>query len=82
MTYPDSPINLRNNATLTSASQIALIWSPGSSDGGVPILSYDLIYDNGAANSVFISLKTGETGTTYTAVGMQVGKTYAFQIRT
>ena len=81
LTYPDAPINLANNAALTSASQITLTWSPGSSTGGVPILTYELIYDKGLGNSVFIPLQSGIAATTFTTVGVSVGLTYAFQVR-
>ena len=50
LTYPDAPINLANNPAITSGSQIGLTWSQGASNGGVPILSYDIIYDNAAGN--------------------------------
>lgn len=66
---------------MTSASQITLTWSPGASTGGVPILTYELIYDNGLGNSVFIPLQSGIAATTFTKVGVTVGLTYAFKVR-
>jgi hypothetical protein len=81
LTYPDSPLNLSNNALLTTASQITLTWSPGASTGGVPVLTYDLTFDQGLGSSVFVPLQTGIAATTFTVIGMTAGVTYAFQIR-
>lgn len=80
-TYPASPINFANNPSVTSASQIGLTWSPSTFTGGVPVIDYAIIYDNGLANNVYIPVQSGITTTSFTVVGLSVGKTYNFQIR-
>jgi len=47
LTIPDAPLNLANNASLTSAQQTGLTWSQGLSDGGTPVISYSLFFDQG-----------------------------------
>lgn len=43
----DAPINLANNALITSATQVGLTWSPGANTGGAAITGYILSYDQG-----------------------------------
>jgi hypothetical protein len=45
LTVPDAPANLVNNAALTNATQIGLIWNEGFSNGGSVVLSYHLYSD-------------------------------------
>jgi hypothetical protein len=42
---PDAPILLANDSSATSATQIRFTWSPGASDGGLPVLFYTVYYD-------------------------------------
>jgi hypothetical protein len=37
---PDAPIALANNFAVTSKSVISFTWSPGTSNGGTPIIDY------------------------------------------
>ena len=37
---PDTPLNFANVASLTTASQIGLNWTPGVSNGGSTLLDY------------------------------------------
>ena len=42
---PEAPLNLANNAAITSAKQIGLTWSEGISDGGKDVEDYRIWYD-------------------------------------
>jgi hypothetical protein len=42
---PDSPVSLANAAAITSATQIGLTWSLGSSNGGSTVIDYRIYYD-------------------------------------
>lgn len=42
---PDAPINIFNDATVTDAEKIKFTWTEGPSDGGMPVLDYDVYYD-------------------------------------
>lgn len=44
---PDAPINIYNDPTVTDATKIRIIWTEGLSDGGMPVLDYDVYYDQG-----------------------------------
>jgi hypothetical protein len=39
---PSAPLNLANNAAITASGIVGLIWSSGSSNGGSPIIDYQI----------------------------------------
>ena len=53
---PDSPVNLLNDALVTSDQQIIFSWEAGEKDGGKPILDYRVYYDQGEDIAVFTLL--------------------------
>jgi hypothetical protein len=74
---PDSPVNLANNAAITSATTVGLSWSNGISNGGRPILDYKIWFDQGTGR--YITLAT-VASRTYTAVNLTPGNTYKFKV--
>jgi hypothetical protein len=42
---PEAPLNLANNAALTTDTTIGLLWFEGVSDGGRPVLDFKIWYD-------------------------------------
>lgn len=42
---PDAPINLSNDASITSADQIGISWQDGSFNGGISVIDYRVSYD-------------------------------------
>jgi len=44
---PDAPVNFANNPATTIATNIGLQWSPGLSDGGMPVIDHTVSYDQG-----------------------------------
>jgi hypothetical protein len=40
ITNPDAPLNLRNDADITLATQIGIRWEIGVKDGGSPVFAY------------------------------------------
>lgn len=44
---PDAPVNLENDSTATSDTQIRFTWSDGASDGGTQIIDQAVYYDQG-----------------------------------
>jgi hypothetical protein len=42
---PDKPINLQNVPSITMDDRIGLLWEDGANNGGVPILDYEVWYD-------------------------------------
>lgn len=45
VTIPDKPINLLNNAAVTTATQIGINWEDGVFDGGKEVTDYRIWYD-------------------------------------
>ena len=43
-TNPDAPLNLANDAAVTTAAQIGLMWNPGAADGGTPVIDYKISF--------------------------------------
>ena len=52
---PDAPINLLNDPTVTDASKIKFIWDQGASSGGVPVIDYDVYYDQGIDDYILLA---------------------------
>jgi hypothetical protein len=75
---PDAPINLANNAAITSATTVGLTWSNGISNGGSVIIDYKVWYDQGTGS--YITLTTATTNS-YTATSMTPGSTYKFKVQ-
>jgi hypothetical protein len=42
---PDAPVNLVNDAAVTSASVIGITWAEGSANNGAPVIDYRIWYD-------------------------------------
>jgi len=76
LTYPDTPVNLANDPTLTNAYQIQLTWQPGAANGGAAILDYRIWYDQGV-NS-YVIFQNAVTATSFTATTLSMGTTYKF----
>jgi hypothetical protein len=55
VTYPDPPVNVRENPAFRGPTTIYLEWDHGPSDGGSPITEYDLYYDQGVLDYIFVA---------------------------
>ena len=71
---PDAPINLLNNAVVTSEVQIGFIYSPGASNGGNAVIDFTIWFDQGTSN--FVILASNVLTTSYTATALTGGVTY------
>lgn len=54
---PEKPINLANDPLTTTDVVIRFTWDEGLNNGGVPVLDYDVYYDQGSQVSTFILLE-------------------------
>jgi hypothetical protein len=79
LTNPDSPINLDEDRTITTGTQIGLVWVKGTDNGGSPVLDYKLWSDQ--AENDYIPLDEGVTDLFFTATGLSVGFTYNFKVQ-
>lgn len=68
--------------TAASARQVALTWSPATSDGGAPITGYDVFVGTraGSVRSTPVN-PVPITDTSYTVSGLRNGTTYYFRVR-
>lgn len=74
VTVPNPPTNLANNSTLTTAYQIGFTWSPATFNGGTPLISYKINYDQGIG--VWMMLQQNVLVTNYLLTGLTAGRTY------
>ncbi len=54
---PDTPTNFANFAGSTSATTIGLIWLPGQTYYGAPVLDYQISYDQGLGDGSIVVLE-------------------------
>lgn len=67
-TIPDAPLNVQNVPAITSATQIGLTWTQGTSNGGTPVIDYKISVAQGTGT--YSTLETGWLTTSYTAIGL------------
>lgn len=77
---PDKPINLANNAAVTTASQCGLTWDDGAYNGGTSILDYKVSYAQ-QGSSVYTVFASDITTTSATVTGLDAGVTYLFYVQ-
>ena len=77
ITVPDAPTNLADDTSITSSSDIGLIWDAPVSDGGSAVIDYKLVFDDGNGYAL---LANALTALTYTASGLTTGTEYKFKI--
>lgn len=78
LTNPDAPVNLANNAAVTTSTQIGLTWDEGEANGGAPVTDYRVSYDQ--ASGLYVTLASGVTVTSYIATGLEAGRNYKFKV--
>jgi hypothetical protein len=81
LTIPDAPLNLANNLLVTFGTSIGLTWSPGTSNGGTPVIDYTLWSDAGSNGITYQPVVTSLTSTSYTVTGLGLGITYTFRVQ-
>ena len=45
LTNPDAPVSLANVVATTDATKIAMTWASGATNGGTPVLDYQVSWD-------------------------------------
>ena len=69
---------MANNATITASGVVGLTWSAVASDGGSPVIYYQLSSKIGAG--LYSVLATGITTTSYTASSLTADVVYTFKV--
>ncbi len=75
---PTAPQTLANNPAVTASGTVGLIWLAPSSDGGSPVIDYQVSFKTGAA--AFSVLATGIPSTSYTASLLTADTIYTFKV--
>jgi hypothetical protein len=76
---PDAPVNLLNDALVTSDLSIRFTWDQGASDGGSPVLDFDVYYDEASGN--WVLLDAGIADQSYeTSASLTPNSLYSFKV--
>jgi hypothetical protein len=76
---PDPPINVANDPSTTTDTQIKITWDEGLNNGGVPVIDYAVYYDQATGN--YIQLDSAVLTKHYTTtVTLNPGVLYTFKV--
>jgi hypothetical protein len=76
---PDAPINLAENTSQRTPTNLGLVWSEGASNGGAPVTEYRIDYADRFGGGSFSVLAT-TADAFYEVTGLTSGSTYDFKI--
>ena len=75
---PTAPLALVNNAVVTASGIVGITWSAVASDGGSPVIDYEVSSKIGAG--AFSILVSGITVKSYTASTLTADVIYTFKV--
>ena len=75
---PTAPLALANDATVTASGIVGLTWTTPTSDGGSPVIDYQISSKIGAG--AYSVLDSGITTTSYTASSLTTYVVYTFKV--
>jgi hypothetical protein len=75
---PDSPINLADVPSVTSATQIGLSWDEAVFNGGSSVIDYRVWYSTDGTS--FSVVQAGITTKVFTVGSLASGKSYHFKV--
>jgi len=75
---PTAPQSLSNNVAVTASGTVGLTWLAPASNGGSPIIDYQISYKTFAAS--YSVLATGVTATSFTASTLTADVIYTFKV--
>ncbi len=78
LSVPSAPENL--SATVISSSQINLIWTAPSNDGGTAITGYKILRDN-SCTGTFVTISTTNSSIKYSDTGLLANTCYRYNIQ-
>jgi hypothetical protein len=76
---PDAPVNLQNDELETLDDRIGITWDDGPSNGGTPIIDYEVWIDQAADD--WIALADSLVEREYIATSLYSGQTYQLKVR-
>jgi hypothetical protein len=78
LTVPDAPLDLESNPAINSATQIGIIWSEGTENGGSTVIDYSISYAP-IANTDYTVISSVTT-LIYTITGLSAGTEYKVKV--
>jgi hypothetical protein len=79
LTYPDVPTSLTETVAARTATSITFTWTAPATNGGTPVIDYDIFYDQ--ALLTWTPLATRIASTSYTASQLSPGLKYKFRVQ-
>jgi hypothetical protein len=70
---------VREDTTKRTATQLGILWSAGSANGGAPLLDYRV--SSSADGAAYVILASGLTVGSFTATALTAGVTYTFVVQ-
>jgi hypothetical protein len=78
VTVPDAPVAIQNNMAVTTVNKVGIMWSPGYSEGGLPVEDYRVSWDQGTGS--WVVRQEGVSTEAYTAASLSMGTVYSFRV--
>ncbi len=78
LSAPSAPTNLA--VTAVSPTQISLLWTAPSNNGGAVITGYKIEVKSGSGSYTTLISNTQSTSTTYSHTGLTTGTTYTYKV--
>jgi hypothetical protein len=76
---PAAPLTLTNDATVTASGIVGLTWTTPTSDGGSPVIDYQISSKIGTG--AFSVLESGITTASYTTSSLTADVVYTFKVK-
>jgi hypothetical protein len=73
-------VGLTETVANRAATSITFSWTQGASNGGAPVIDYNILSDKALGTGVFETIASSVATTSYTATGLTAGKTYTFKV--
>jgi hypothetical protein len=79
LTVPDAPIELSSDPLINSATQIGILWTEGTENGGATVLDYSISYAP-VADSTYTTISS-VTDLVYTITSLSAGTQYKIKVQ-
>lgn len=68
---PSAPTQVTRNAVTSTPTSIGFTWQDGASNGGSPILDYQVLFDQGNNGTSFVIAQAGITVKAFVMTGLE-----------
>jgi hypothetical protein len=78
---PDAPINVANDFSTSTATQIRITWEEGPSDGGSGVIDYEVYFDQAINDWINVASNLVDIYSYTTTMALTQGTSYGFKVR-